>query len=113
MALTDNQKSATFIGWVPGVHGTLSPDMADPRNYMKALEALETRGYDYQINFHRPSEHLDVAISHYIQIGHGYWHDGGIKDILGDGDGATLAAAVVKALAALYDAEHPAPKEEG
>jgi hypothetical protein len=90
-------------------HDIPAPDMSDPRNYIKSLEELEKRGFDYQINFSRASCESDVERSHYIQIGHSYWEDGGIKDKVADGESATMATAIMNALAALYDAEHREP----
>ena len=63
--MTDNEKAATYIGWKEGEkcqrrhnefmdrcscgagvelderHDAAAPDMADPRNYMKALESCD------------------------------------------------------------------------
>jgi len=100
--MTDNEKAATFIGWKPQI-GTIvtgatgpyvqqweyaAPDMADPRNYMKALEGLAP-----QYIWH---------LGRYIQGGR-------YCRILMDEKHPFQTIekrTVIEALAALYDAEH-------
>ena len=121
--LTNNEKAATFIGWksprlcrgtkrdrICGTHqrgdehhiaGTnlFAPDMRKPGNYMRALEALpDNRWPDMCLHENR---HWRCSIWN-------QWNnDIGSHAIYWGGDGETCGEAVVKALAALYDAEHP------
>jgi hypothetical protein len=103
--MTENDKAATFIGWKPGqrcerwytlqsgswcydhktkdAHDLPAPDMSDPRNYMKALEACD----DWQL----AKENQMIWVER--------------------GDCRKYGITPRKALAALYDAEHPVPKE--
>lgn len=102
--MTENEKAATFIGWEPGMmcpqvrrkawkctacgfydkdltgepHSLLAPDMSDPRNYMEALE-----GRDWERTRYR---RWIISTPEYTYSGD----------------------TPVEALAALYDAEHPA-----
>jgi hypothetical protein len=125
--MTDNEKAATFIGWQVRDHkyvgsegggGTLfrvptcdacgeyrtyhdkAPDMTDPRNYMKAL-ATAASDVPFVWICVDPngggSCHIE-AMAQDIKF---------LKapDIMAEGD--NLGEQVVKALAALYDAEHP------
>lgn len=97
--MTDNEKAATFIGWVGAcdehpwsgdVRCSKAPDMSKPENYMRALDRLHQRGAGF------------------VQWGNGCFatfndedgtdHTGPIKE--------TIAEAVVAFLVALYDAEH-------
>lgn len=113
MPLNENEKAATYIGWKPGQpsdcrfddsdrycrNGTehcyidhaiatkAAPDMSRPDNYMRALdrEMCElSRDYD--------GWQLDLARLKAPAI----WY-------------STAGEAIIKALAALYDAEHPQP----
>jgi len=124
--MTDNEKAATFIGWEPdavdricevcgarksqveqkwqdghifGNGGTLSaPDMSDPRNYMKALEAINAAGHWFP-------EIMTNGIGWLFRFGRMHAEIVPIINIAKShkehGQAATLA------LAALYDAEHP------
>ncbi len=117
--MTDNEKAATFIGWGPcldqrwkavemgyfeclGCHRRepewnmvhrAAPDMTDPRNYMKALEALLPHGFE--ISFEHAYGHFECCIERAPSV---------IADW--SGAGSTIGHAVSEALAALYDAEH-------
>ena len=116
--MTDNDKAATYIGWKEGEkcqrrhnefmdrcscgadvelderHDAAAPDMADPRNYMKALEGLPA-AYQYDVArrdgktvcmiWRSDRSDNDIECRQYI-------HE---------------ASVPVAALAALYDAEHP------
>jgi hypothetical protein len=127
--MTDNEKAATFIGWSAKekicclspcpvdtgwpdehlsdemiahyrlvwsdpiyharFHGHPAPHMTDPRNYMKALIAAATKGYYVKIT---PNPESDGII--WVKFYRG--RPLPIED-----------GSPVKALAALYDAEHP------
>ena len=114
--MTDNEKAATFIGWSPTptnrgycLAATVrsqsscfiaeAPDMSKPQNYMRALEALpDNRWPDMCLHENR---HWRCSIW-------SQWNnDIGSHAIYWGGDGETCGEAVVKALVALYDAEHP------
>ena len=100
--MTDNEKAATFIGWEEGQEETNdsiitpekqaelkakfniylpadAPDMVDPRNWAKAL------GYALTLD-----DWVELHPNIYEALVHRDW------------------LAIVKMLAALYDAEHPA-----
>lgn len=94
--MTENEKAATFIGWLPHITAghreppcdcTAAPDMSDPRNYMKALIATAK---DYYVEI-VPNDEVDGRV--WVKI-----YRGGEPKIEGD--------QPIKALAALYDAEH-------
>jgi hypothetical protein len=112
--MTDDEKAATFIGWdlnqlcvapmkpIDGCadwwcavcnyaggsrHDTKCPDMSKPENYMRALEARDWYSLDKGDNFRCAVASGDDLISRYSKN--------------------SMAAAIVEALAALYDAEHP------
>lgn len=105
--MTDNEKAAHFIGWKPFEDMVVcrcteerdyhpvekvaipAPDMSDPRNYMKALEA-DLEGW--RANIDTPEGLRGIWLG----------RQGGVWAY---GAGLDFAAAVVKALAALYDAE--------
>lgn len=94
--MTDNEKVATFIGWLPHVTAghrnpcdcTPAPDMSDPRNYMKALEAIDS---SWSIQHDRLAHRRMVTFATQM----GTWDDS-----------VPTATAIVTALAALYDAKH-------
>ena len=111
--MTDNEKASTFIEWRDGQTQCMyhrpclydppctgarkfeAPDMADPRNYMKALETVARLGHKivaesaldrsggWQVTIEKPEKWS-------------WWECS--KD--------NLAKAAIKTLAALYDAEH-------
>jgi threonine synthase len=106
--MTDNEKAATFIGW-EGLRTKIlpAPDMANPSNYMKALEAVRRRGYTWE--FGGEAEHLirtsDSRI--YTTAIWGMGRPDLVKEVYGDSRiNGDAASAVVAALAALYDAEN-------
>lgn len=118
--LSDNEKAATFIGWKPTLgpstvcfcghtahhHGALkpsacnkcccnkydkankpAPDLSDPRNYMKALEGLGRRTIWWELYWDDATSQVALLITaHFIY--------------------QRIENSVVRALAALYDAEH-------
>jgi hypothetical protein len=89
--MTDNEKAATFIGWRPCVWiANSAPDMSDPRNYMKALEAIEAS---------------DGGMWDRTSVRRWYF----IRSSNGKGG---MGKTAVQALAALYDAEHPTGSTE-
>ena len=81
------------------IHDVPAPDMTQPENYMRALEALpDNRWPDMCLHENR---HWRCSIWN-------QWNnDIGSHAIYWGGHGKTCGEAVVKALAALYDAEHP------
>lgn len=108
-ALSDNEKAATFIGWNPDRceltqmlphhpkdwcpshkrYETVAPDMSKPENYMRALGSLEN---------------LSPSVG-YRNVNNG---SGWYCEIDGSDDCCFYSSAgdaVVKALAALYDAQ--------
>jgi hypothetical protein len=132
--MTDNEKAATFIGWKDadsniclgygirhpdephyrcpcgwsaneyGLHGmseargglkASTPDMIKPENYMRALEAVAAR--EDAIVETSLAPHREVE----FRLPNGVW-------IIGGNKGDSIAQAAINALAALYDAEHPA-----
>ena len=121
--LTDNEKAATFIGWKPdkrcgraiwlllegcpdcdywgdlGEHDVPCPLMSLPKNYMRALETLPDNRW--------PDMCLHENRHWHCSIWNQWDNDIGSHAIYWGGDGETCGEAVVKALAALYDAEHP------
>lgn len=116
--MTPNEKAATFIGWDPvwrippedhrlyGRDGEPMqrrdpmPDMTDPRNYMKALEAVVALGFTVELygELEPPAFPWGCAIKHPTVV-----------TALHDAE--TPAEAVVVALSQVYDAEHPAEAE--
>ena len=81
-------------------HAMPAPDMSDPRNYMRALESIVEANKFWGVN-------LDISTPpecrfEYCAMPIKKWQ----RDRSIYRDGATVAEAVVKALAALYDAEH-------
>lgn len=119
--MTDNEKAATFIGWNPTVqcycaskglnrmnpehadlpieHSMSAPDMSDPRNYMKALEAIQARTNHGPIELRLSCERDDDwKPTKYV------W-DMRLYKVLED-EHTVDWASPVKALALLYDAEH-------
>ena len=82
-----NRKAATFIGWLPGARYR-PPDMALPKNYMKALLEVSKR-LGVQIRL-VPGADPACSLSCFDWTSYE----------------PTLGAAVVDALAALYDREH-------
>lgn len=125
--MTDNEKASTYIGWERGQgclemqatasggpvgyycvnhrttvpHDVPAPDMSLPANYMAALEKIEALEVIFQIY-----DGLNVSI-----------HKDKYREKLGEKgtaygfDEESWGLAVVMALAALYDAEHPEEKE--
>jgi hypothetical protein len=95
--MTDNEKAATFIGWkpsrTPGVANSPAPDMSDPRNYMKALEAVSAAGYNITLE-----DRWQLTIDK--EMPEGQEHFVVYKLSLQQHN------VFVMALAALYDAEH-------
>lgn len=138
--MTDNEKAATFIGWKPDCRGCEkswehldyfngrksneirhhdAPDMSRPDNYMKALEAVRDKGYVWALGGQpewlvqasrdrHPDGRGDERI-HTVAFW-GYRHENLAKEAYGNSDDGNAAKAIGKALAALYDAEHPKDK---
>lgn len=121
--MTENEKAATFLGWKAGSicsgHRAFctcgfghnqpllirSPDMTDPRNYMKALQAAAGRIPFVWICIDgngAGSCHIEACAPEIVHQS--------APTIMCEGD--DLALEVIKALAALYDAEHPNEKEK-
>jgi hypothetical protein len=124
--MTDHEKAATFIGWVQEqTYGALgfkyakwctlpAPDMSKPENYMWALETLRQRGFTYslggdsvalmKLRAERGSKDVRVyTVALWPSI------DGSMdlnSEVHGDSSNS-IAEAVIKALAALYNTEHP------
>ena len=101
--MTNNEKSATFIGWKPYeqdfVHGAIwrdedgirAPDMSKPENYMRALvEQIVSLEHDYE-GWHCSLARLMPEDSKVPVIPD--WHE-------------TAGQAVISAFARLYDAEN-------
>jgi hypothetical protein len=122
--MTDNEKAATFIGWREGTmckapkkpvddrefgdvwcpscnevfgcgdHDVVCPDMSDPRNYMKALtDDKSFASLALTRDWHNEGWRCELHINNWTPA---------IQR-----DRKTAGEAVVAALAALYDAEHP------
>lgn len=89
-------------------HSISAPDMADPRNYMKAFAAISARGLYVYIHIYKA-----VGGPHYT----GVWikpewkeadgEDG--PDAIGRAMNADAGVAAIEALAAFYDAESRKP----
>jgi len=118
--MTENEKAATFIGWKPddchcalkpGAHGHFCPDMSRPENYMRALEtdAIRNRG-DWRIQYLTARAELPAHFSCYINYQTRYSRQRYKSNHYvcdAQGRGATVGQAIIAALAALYDQEHP------
>lgn len=123
--MTDQEKAATFIGWHEGLkcsgcmdpdghgftgqiidgepemfsHDLPCPDMADARNYMKALEIAGRKFEWFQIQY-------QGGDSYWVTIGGYLDYDGSPYDYKSMADGKSTAEAVIATLAVLYNAEH-------
>lgn len=115
--LTDNDKSAHFVGWAAHHYDYVhhfwrdendqrAPDLSDPRNWVKALENLNSAGWLWFI-----ANHVDGSIQMKI------WRPGTISWRPGEIPLSRLPAAIKpiggivrEALAGIYDAEHPDEK---
>lgn len=80
-------------------HTDPAPPMADPRNYMKALEIAGRKFEWFQIQY-------QGGDSYWVTIGGYLDYDGSPYDYKSMADGKSTAEAVIATLAALYDAEH-------
>lgn len=123
--MTDNEKAATFIGWREGavytecthvtvdnveygcptcIHSHPAPNMTRPENYMRAWEAVHSGDLYADVCFGTCAE------GYFVRVGDDYTAKG-IDDEHYDQpievSERTLGEAMVSALAALYDAEHP------
>lgn len=104
--LSDNEKAATFIRWnkqlvrVGTAHQgwSVAPDMSKAENYIKALESLaETHLWEFCVD-----TSIESQGSFEVRIGRV-----GPDGFKVESDGESVSQAVTRALAALYDAEHP------
>lgn len=132
--MSDNEKAATFIGWDVGqpcdyplkpisgpddmfcfecnipaqdIHYKPAPDMSDPRNYMKAIEAIRIRGY--VVSFGGDPEWYKELRPNHRSFSMAIWgyRDNLVHETYDPRTGADdLAGSVIGTLAALYDAEH-------
>lgn len=131
--MTDNEKAATFIGWkpdqtcvyptehrrddfywdylgevqlafcrhcrLPFEHRT-APDMRKPENYMKALVEVAAQGHLVVLTNKAWERHWAITIS---------WHESASETATIERDGGSPSDVVIKALAAVYDAEGRQP----
>jgi hypothetical protein len=108
--MTDNEKAATYTDWKPfsqapwgewaDEHGNVARDMSDPRNYMKALEAVQARTHhgpiEMTVECDRDKGWKPVKFRWLVKL----------YKVLEDEHSVHDWLEPVEALAALHDAEH-------